>query len=141
MPLIFSKQLNVTKLLIDHPEIFLLRNREGVWNFSSLGNQSAQAAKPAEKTSSTPANINVAKLDLTDGTITVGSMENKRKPISYDKVNITIRDFSFTSAFPVVRFRSSSRRRQFEDRWHRRPDQFDGYRAYACSGQGEPQQT
>jgi AsmA protein len=102
MPLIFSKQLNVTKLLIDHPEIFLMRNREGVWNFSSLGSQSAQPAKTAEKNSSAPANVNVAKLDLTDGTITVGSMENKRKPISYDKVNITIRDFSFTSAFPVV---------------------------------------
>src|SRR5450755_4596766 len=42
MPLIFSKQLNVTNLLIDHPEITLLRNREGIWNFSSLGNQSAQ---------------------------------------------------------------------------------------------------
>lgn len=102
MPLIFSKQLNVTKLLIDHPEIFLLRNRDGVWNFSSLGNQSAQPAKSADKTSSAPANVNVAKLDLTDGTITVGSMENKRKPISYNKVNITIRDFSFTGAFPVV---------------------------------------
>src|ERR1019366_3418265 len=66
MPFIFSKQLNVTRLLIDRPEIALLRNREGVWNFSSLGNQSAQQAKAAE-TSSAPANVNVAKLDLTDG--------------------------------------------------------------------------
>src|ERR1019366_8346468 len=30
MPLIFSKQLNVTRILIDHPEINLLCNREGV---------------------------------------------------------------------------------------------------------------
>jgi AsmA protein len=101
MPLIFSKQLNVTRLLIDRPEIALLRNREGVWNFSSLGNQSAQQAKAAE-TSSAPANVNVAKLDLTDGTISLGSISGKRKPVVYDKVNITMRDFSFTSAFPVV---------------------------------------
>ncbi len=102
MPLIFSKQLNVTNLLIDHPEITLLRNREGVWNFSSLGNQSAQPAKATEKTPSAQANVNVAKLDLNDGTVTVGSVSGKRKPIVYNKVNVAVRNFSFTSAFPVI---------------------------------------
>lgn len=102
MPLIFSKQLNVTDIVIDHPEITLLRDRDGVWNFSSLGNQSAQPAKAAEKPSGAPANVNVAKLDLTDGIITVGSTTGKRKPISYEKVNVVVRNFSFTSAFPVI---------------------------------------
>ena len=102
MPLIFSKQLNVTDLRIDHPEITLLRNREGVWNFSSLGNQSGQPARTAEKTTSAPANVNVAKLDLTDGTISLGSISGKRKPIVYDKVNVAVRNFSFTRAFPVI---------------------------------------
>jgi AsmA protein len=98
MPLIFSKQLNITRIVIDHPEMTLLRNREGVWNFSSLG----KSAQPAEKTSSTAANVNVAKLDLNDGTVTVGSISGKRKPIVYNNVNITMRDFSFTDTFPVV---------------------------------------
>ncbi len=98
MPLIFSKQLNITKIVIDHPEMTLLRNREGVWNFSSLG----KAAQPAEKTSSTPSNVNVARLDLNDGTVTVGSLTGKRKPIVYNNVNITMRNSSFTDKFPVV---------------------------------------
>ncbi len=102
MPLIFSKQLNVSVVVIDHPEISLLRDRDGVWNFSSLGNQSAQPAKAAGKPSGAPANVSVAKLELTDGTITLGSTTGKRKPISYDKVNVEVRNFSFTSAFPVV---------------------------------------
>ncbi len=102
LPLMFSKQLNVTKLLIEHPQITLLRDRDGVWNFSSLGNQAAQPAKAAEKTSSAPANVNVAKLDLTDGTVTLGSTTGKRKPIVYDKVTVTMRNFSFTNAFPVT---------------------------------------
>ena len=102
LPLIFSKQLNVTRLLIDRPEIALLRDRDGVWNFSSLGNQPAQPAKAAEKTSSSPANVNVAKLELTDGTVTLGSTTGKRKPIVYDKVNVELRNFSFTSTFPVI---------------------------------------
>jgi AsmA protein len=98
MPLIFSKQLNITRIVIDHPEMTLLRNREGVWNFSSLG----KSAQSAEKTSGTAANVNVAKLDLNDGTVTVGSISGKRKPIVYNNVNITMRNFSFTDTFPVV---------------------------------------
>jgi AsmA protein len=80
MPLIFSKQLNITRIVIDHPDMTLLRNREGVWNFSSLG----KSAQPAEKKSSMPPNVNVAKLDLNDGTVTVGSLSGKRKPIVYN---------------------------------------------------------
>lgn len=103
MPLIFSKQLNVTHLRIEHPEIVLLRDRDGVWNFSSLGNHSAQPAKPAEKSSgSGSASLSVAKLDLTDGIITLGSTTGKRKPIVYEKVNVTVRNFSFTDAFPLT---------------------------------------
>ncbi len=103
MPLIFSKQLNVTKLVIDHPQINLLRDRDGVWNFSSLGSQRGnQAAQPAKAASGAPANLNVAKLELTDGTITLGSTTGKHKPISYDKVNVEVRNFSFASAFPLV---------------------------------------
>jgi AsmA protein len=101
-PLIFSKQLSVTKIVIDQPVIALLRNREGVWNFSSLGNQSAQTAKPADKSSSAPANVSIAKLDLNDGTISLGSVPNKRKPVVYDKVNVSVRNFSFTSSFPLT---------------------------------------
>jgi AsmA protein len=102
-PLIFSKQLNVTHLRIDHPEITLLRDRDGVWNFSSLGNQSAQPAPTSEKKASgAPANLSVAKLDIVDGTVTVGSMTGKRKPIVYEKVNVAVRDFSSTSKFPVT---------------------------------------
>ena len=100
MPLIFSKQLNVTKLVIDHPDITLLRDRDGVWNFSSLGNRSAQPAKPSG--TSTPANINVGKFDVNGGTVTVGSTTGKRGPIVYNKVDVSMRNFSFTSAFPVV---------------------------------------
>ena len=103
MPLIFSKQLNVTHLSIEHPEITLLRDRDGIWNFSSLGNHSTTPAKTSEKSSGgTSANVNVAKLDLTDGTVTLGSTTGKRKPIVYDKVRIAIRNFSFADAFPVT---------------------------------------
>ena len=47
MPLIFSKTLHVTDITLDKPEIALLRDASGKWNFSSLGNKSEAAAKPA----------------------------------------------------------------------------------------------
>ncbi len=102
LPLIFSKHLNVTRIVIDHPQISLLRDRDGIWNFSSFGSQAAQPAKAAEKTSSAPANVSVDKLDLNDGTITLGSTTGKRKPLVYDKVNVAMRNFSFASSFPVT---------------------------------------
>ena len=49
MPLIFSKQLNVTDIIIDEPQVTLLKNPAGDWNYSTMGGSSsaAPAAKPA----------------------------------------------------------------------------------------------
>ncbi len=41
MPLIFSKQLNVTGIVLDEPQITLLKSASGTWNLSSLGRGSA----------------------------------------------------------------------------------------------------
>jgi AsmA protein len=100
LPLIFSKQLNVTELVIDEPEISLLRNQAGIWNFSSLFG-SPDKNKPQEKSSGAN-NLNVGKLDLNNGKIVFGSIPSRRKPIVYDKVDVAIRKFSFDSAFPVT---------------------------------------
>ena len=62
MPLIFSKQLNVNEIVIDSPEITLLRNQAGVWNFSSLGN-----GEKKTDSSSGSSNLSVGKLELTGG--------------------------------------------------------------------------
>ena len=100
MPLIFSKQLHVTELLLEKPEITLLKNPTGTWNFSSLGG--AANKKPAESKTgeSSSENLSVAKLNVTDGKLTVGRTDSSRKFRVYDQVNITVTDFSATSKFP-----------------------------------------
>jgi len=116
IPLIFSKQLNVTNIDIDQPVVNLLRNQSGTWNFSSLGNQSAQAAppgnqnaqtaqpakKPVGSGNSSPARLTIDKLQLTNGKITVGWIPARRKPVTYENVDLTMKNFSFTQAFPVT---------------------------------------
>jgi AsmA protein len=100
MPLIFSKTLHVTDITLDQPEIALLRDASGKWNFSSLGNKSAKAA-PASKPSSTP-DLSVSKLDVKNGRLSVNRANSSIKPHVYDNVDISVRDFSPTSQFPFT---------------------------------------
>ena len=102
MPLIFSKQLNVTGITLEQPQITLLKTPSGTWNFSSLGGAAAKKAPAPDKTSSSPANLSVAKLDIVNGKLIVGKANSSAKPTVYDKVNIEITDFSFTSQFPFT---------------------------------------
>src|SRR5215470_2329979 len=101
MPLIFSKQLNVTRIVLDEPQITLLKASNGTWNFSSLGGAGAKKSPESEKsTSSTPQNFSVGKLQIKDGKLTVGKANSAAKRQVYDKVNVEVADFSFTSQFP-----------------------------------------
>ena len=104
MPLIFSKTLHITDITLDKPEIALLRSASGKWNFSSLGNKSEAAAKPAPASggsSSTP-DLSVSKLDVKDGRLSVNRANSSIKPHVYDNVDISVRDFSPKSQFPFT---------------------------------------
>jgi AsmA protein len=103
MPLIFSKALHVTDITLDKPEIALLRDASGKWNFSSLGSKSEAAAKPAPASgpSSTP-DLSVSKLDVKDGRLSVNRANSSIKPHVYDNVDISVRDFSPKSQFPFT---------------------------------------
>lgn len=45
MPLITSKSLNITGMTIEKPELNLIRNRQGKWNFSTLGGATSTPQK------------------------------------------------------------------------------------------------
>ena len=102
MPLIFSKTLNVTELTLNQPEISLVKSENGeLWNFSSLGGNNP--SKPATQVPSSPSsnpNLSVAKLNVNDGRLTVSQQGSESQPHVYDKVNIEVQNFSFTSSFP-----------------------------------------
>jgi AsmA protein len=104
VPLIFSKTLNVTELTLNQPEIGLVKSESGdKWNFSSLGGKNPAASKPAAPVSGggNP-NLSVAKLNVKNGRLTISRAGSSEKPRVYDKVNIEITNFSFTSSFPFT---------------------------------------
>src|SRR5208283_4228427 len=47
MPLILSRKLNVTGIVVDQPQIQLIQSEAGVWNFSSIGAKSPATPEPA----------------------------------------------------------------------------------------------
>jgi AsmA protein len=100
IPLIMSKELRVTDITLEQPEITLLKTADGKWNFSSLGGTAAKAEKKSSSGSSAPANLSVAKLSVNNGKLIVGNANSKAKPHIYDQVNIRVTNFSATSQFP-----------------------------------------
>jgi AsmA protein len=95
-PLIFSKKLEVSSFTITDPQVTLLRNPSGTWNFSNLG----AASKPKSDTTSSATNFSVQKISLVNGTITVGRIGPGGKTQTYQNVNLDASDLSYTTQFP-----------------------------------------
>ena len=105
IPLIFSQQVNVTEVTIENPQVMMLKDPNGKWNFSSIGGNSAAAQKkPAAPSSGSGSNmaqsVSIKKLALEDGQITLGNTNSKKRTV-YNKVNLTASDVSMDSNFPV----------------------------------------
>jgi AsmA protein len=96
-PLIASKQLHVTGLTIDHPSINLIQAANGDWNFSNLGGKSE--AKPKD-TSTSDMDLSVKLVKITGGRFSLGRTAAHERPLVLEDVNIEVKDFSATSAFP-----------------------------------------
>jgi len=106
LPLIFSRALNVTGITIENPEVTLLRDAAGRWNYSSLGGPEAKSRakeKPAagKQESSSGTEVSIGKLSLKDGKIVVGAT-NSQKRSTYDHVDVEASNVSMTTKFPVV---------------------------------------
>ncbi|HEY2823353.1 MAG TPA: AsmA family protein [Candidatus Acidoferrum sp.] len=121
MPLIMSKTLNVTGIVIDSPQVSLIRNANGDWNYSTLGASptkaqaqatpaaapsapAAPAGKPAAQAtpaSGAPPAFTVQKLELKNGQITVSSVGSAKKS-NYSNVSVVATNVSLVSKFPVT---------------------------------------
>jgi len=111
LPLILHKDLKITNIVIDSPEVTLLRDSGGQWNYSSFGASAAKSqgkqATPAPQTpppqpaSSSGGDFSVEKLELRNGRIIIGST-NSQKRSTYDKVDLTASNVSLTTKFPVT---------------------------------------
>jgi AsmA protein len=101
MPLIFSKTLNVTGITIDEPQVTLLRNSAGQWNYSSIGSSKPGSSKSSGSSGTPTEDVSIGKLELENGKIVVGNT-NSQKRGTYDHVNVTASNVSMNSKFPIT---------------------------------------
>jgi AsmA protein len=96
LPLIFSGKLAVSSFTVTDPQVSLLRSSSGTWNFSSMGG----ASKTPRSGASGATNISVEKLEISNGTIVMGTAGAHGKTQTYTAVNLEASDLSYTSQFP-----------------------------------------
>lgn len=101
LPLIFNKTLNVTGVTIENPDVNLVHNPQGQWNYSSLGGGAEKSRTPRAPSGGATPEFSVEKFTLKDGRITVGSTGSQKRS-TYDHVDVTASNVSTTSKFPVT---------------------------------------
>ena len=102
-PLIFSKEVRITEIALNNPEINLIRNAQGLWNFSSLGARAGSGNNDPSSSGSeamSGKDIAIKKLEISGGTLTIDQGGKNKKPSTYSDVNISASDLSFASKFP-----------------------------------------
>ena len=103
-PLLLRKEVVIRGFTMQSPKIQLLRAANGTWNYSTIGSNS-QANQSAETKQAFP-NLTVGEVDIKDGRITVGGGPGTSGAGAvsrvYEQVNLNVKDFSFSKAFPFT---------------------------------------
>lgn len=102
MPLIFSRTLSVTGITVENPDIVLLRNSAGKWNYSTMGSSSS---KPQQQTSDKNLpQVSVDKFQIVNGKIRVGQSSGRKagQERVYSNVNLTAKNISLTGVMPFT---------------------------------------
>lgn len=102
-PLLLRKEVVIQGFSMESPKIQLLRAGNGAWNYSTIGSSSRGASQSAETKKTFP-NLTVGEVTIENGRITVGGGPGAANPTSrvYEKVNLEVKDFAFTKAFPFT---------------------------------------
>jgi AsmA protein len=99
MPLIFSQQVNVTGIEIVNPQVTMLKNPSGKWNFSSIGENSAPSSTSGGSNKAAES-LTIKTLELKDGQITLGTTSSQKRSV-YTPTNLTAHDVAMNNSFPV----------------------------------------
>jgi AsmA protein len=90
MPLL-HKSIEIQFLRLRQPQVDLIRNPQGVWNFSSIGSGSTTR----------PQHLSLGKLVMQDGQLTVTDLQGSRTPSTFDHVNVSVSSFAPDHPFSI----------------------------------------
>jgi len=120
---LLHKDVEIDTLTLQRPSVDLIKNKQGVWNFASIGQpQGAQAPspstskapenKPSNKPSPEPApsgstqpsssqQFSLGKLQIQDGQVSLTDLQTSPKPAIYDHIDVTLENFAPGEPFTV----------------------------------------
>lgn len=121
LPLL-HKSVEINSLNLQRPSVELVKNAQGVWNFSTLGanpqaqpqpgqtqpSQPAPQSKPAPSTTGpkpgpteSKEQFSLGELAITDGQVAITDQQNRKPRTVYDHINVTLTDFAPDTPFSV----------------------------------------
>ncbi len=110
MPLL-NGDVQVDSLELRRPRIELIRNRQGVWNFLTLGgapNAPAPAPKPGQaspqpppqpQAQTEPRKFSLAELKVVDGQVGFTDQQKNQPRVIYDHIDLTLNDYAPNKKF------------------------------------------
>jgi AsmA protein len=95
-PLIFSRQLIVTEVILESPQITILNGGNGTWNFSSLVGASQ---KNIDLSQAQPRSVSIGKFEVNNGRLSVRRVDGSGERV-YDHFAVVFTNFSTSTVFP-----------------------------------------
>ena len=118
LPLL-HKSIEINSLDLQRPSVELIRNAQGAWNFSTLGNNPQAASpnapqgqvrtQPAPQSKPSPApgateskqQFSLGELAINDGQVAITDQQNRKPRTVYDHINVRLTDFAPDTPFSV----------------------------------------
>ncbi|MBV8056214.1 MAG: AsmA family protein, partial [Deltaproteobacteria bacterium] len=109
LPLL-SRALKVTKLVVEQPQLRIIRSRAGTLNITTIGSKSAPgqlsrpSAPPSEKTQNAAglAILTVGSLKIENGSLSYVDQQNGGAPIQLNGLNLAVDNFDVNSPFDLA---------------------------------------
>ena len=105
---LLTNTVAIDSLTLKRPQIEMIKDAAGVWNFASLGQGPTPVAPPAaapqgkqSPPSSSSGSFSLDKLKITDGQIAVTDLQKKQPRELYDHIDLTLEDFAADKQFTM----------------------------------------
>jgi AsmA protein len=92
--------VEIDSLDLQRPSVELIKNEQGVWNFSSLGSPLVSSG-PSESGDTGGHQLSLAMLAISDGQVAVTDLQKKTPRLLYDHIDATVRDFAPDKSFSL----------------------------------------
>src|SRR5271157_3819820 len=114
LPLL-SKNIEVDSLELKHAKIEIIRNAQGIWNFSTAGSSPAAPAQqappsqpqqqakqpPAQAAPSTSGGFSLGELKVTDSQIAITDYQKHQARAVYDHIDVTLKHYAPGKPFSI----------------------------------------